>query len=68
MLKLTLSLFVKKFGLIATLFSKVGITSKQPTEQPIYITILSPRPNICVQLCDHALNYHSCIQVKLSKR
>ena len=48
MTQLTLSLFVTKFGLIATLISKVRIRRKRFTEQPIYATILSPRPNICV--------------------
>ena len=48
MTQLTLSLFVTKFGLIATLISKVRIRRKRFTEQPIYTTILSPRPNICV--------------------
>ena len=46
MTQLTLSLYLLQS--LATLLSKVRIRRKRFTEQPIYITILSPRPNICV--------------------
>ena len=57
MLKLTLSLFVKKFGLIATLLSKVGITSKQPTEQPYYSITLLFYPQDQTFVCNSVITH-----------